>query len=269
MAGDGAAGDGVAGGSVATHTGGATGSGNGTAGTHPAGGTRTGGGTFPDGTGGTNAGGAEGALLGSGGGTTSGLGWVETFDADVTQALVDYDPRWTTLLGSLTVGSTPGEAVPDPGNRGADDDYAFRASDAPTGSVQITLDYYWDGRGAVGALGAVRATYPHLFYEATVWNNELEILYIYGPNGGDWRSIVSSGVKPRLTGGSYRTVFTMDLEGGAWVMNAQVQDPTNNYEVVAQVSVTDDRLGPGTQGAGIFSIYPSSSYISEIRVEPR
>jgi hypothetical protein len=197
----------------------------------------------------------------------AGAGWVESFDASVAQPLTAYDPRWVSILGNLYVSPTKGAATPNP-NTSPGDDYDFRGSDTPTGSVAITLDFYWDGNGAVGALGAVESGYPHRFYEAAFWQHRVDILYIYGPSGGDWITIAQSPYSSSLGAGFYRLVFQMVRSGGSWAMTATVQDPANGYAEIVHASVSDAQIGEGTQGIGIYSDGTRGSYITEMRVDP-
>jgi len=196
-------------------------------------------------------------------------GWVETFDTDTLQPLSTYDPRWVSLFGNVYVNPQREAAVPDPNASYARDDYSLRLSDSPTGSVEIVLDFYWDGRGAVGIEGAVQPSPPHRLYEAALWQQRIDILYFYGPSEGNYSTVAQSRSNSRLVAGFYRTVFVMSRQGGQWVMTAKVEDPANGFAVIEQVSATDNRLGEGTQGIGIYSEGRGGSYVTEMRVTPQ
>jgi hypothetical protein len=199
----------------------------------------------------------------------AGAGWVESFDTNVLQPLSTYDPRWVSLFGNVYVSPQTKAAVPDPNSSSSRDDYSLRLSDSPTGSVEIVLDFYWDGRGAVGIEGAVQASPPHRLYEAALWQERIDILYFYGPGQGDYSTVAASRSNSRLVAGFYRTVFVMSRQAGQWSMTAKVQDPANGFAVIEQVSANDGRLGEGTQGIGIYSEGRGGSYVTEMRVTPQ
>jgi hypothetical protein len=196
-------------------------------------------------------------------------GWVDTFDTDVQQPLSSYDPRWASIFGTLYVGPGKEAVIPDPRVSYARDDYSFRQSDTPTGSVEIVMDFYWDGRGAVGIEGAVQASPPHRLYEAAIWQQRIDLLYFYGPSEGNYLTIARSRTNARLTAGFFRMFYTLMRQGSEWSLNAQALDPANNYSIIEQVSATDSRLGEGTQGIGIYSEGAGGSYVTEMRVTPK
>lgn len=201
--------------------------------------------------------------------TTSEGGWVETFTTPQSQPLAGYDPRWRPIFGRIIVDKRLGAAIGDPEGgwqRDGGDDYAFRATDAPTGSVQIVMDGWWDGVGSIGTQGAVQADPPHRLYEATLWRGKLTLVYFVGPRPDQFEILTESPPLP-VKKGFYRLVLCMDRSAEGWKLSASLRDPARDYTVVGHVSATDSRLGLGGQGIGILGGGGTrSSYITGIAV---
>lgn len=196
-------------------------------------------------------------------------GWSESFDVSEAQPLPEYDSRWSPIFGIVTLDPVLDAAVGDPGAEDDYDDYAYRATDTPTGSVEITLDFHWEGVGSVGTVVAVTEEPIH-FYDATLSNGNLYLAYLVGPSSMSL-DILETGVPDReVAAGDYRMVFRAILEDGVWQLTAILQNPENDFAPIVQVNASDDRQGPGGQGFGIWAdgSMESGSYVSEIAVRP-
>ena len=196
--------------------------------------------------------------------TTREAGWIETFEAPRSQPLTTFDPRWRPIFGNLQVNARLGAAIGDRNPEDGGDDYAYRATNVPTGSVEIVVDGWWDGRGSIGAEGAVQADPPHRLYEAALWQGKLSLFYFHGPAPNQYEALA---VSPELdvARGHYRIVLRMLRRDDAWELSATLRDPRNGYAVVGEVSATDNRLGDGAQGIGILGQAPSC-YVTGIAV---
>lgn len=190
-------------------------------------------------------------------------GWGQRFEATDTQRLTTFDPRWQPIFGRLMVDSRLVALVGDPGDEDGGDDYAFRAVEVPTGSVEIVVDGWWNGSGAIGAEGAVQREPPHRLYEAALWQRKLWILYFRGPAPSQYETLAESQPLP-VSRGCFRIVFHMVRQGGRWHLRATLERPARG-ETVASVSAIDGRLGEGAQGVGILS-RGGGSYITGIAV---
>ena len=197
--------------------------------------------------------------------TTQARGWIETFESATTRPLVDYDPRWRRLFGNVLV--DPRGAIGDPEGgweRDGGDDYAWRATDTPTGSVEITLDGWWDGQGSIGVQAAVQPEPPHRLYEAALWRGRLALIYFTGPQPDSFEVLAESEPLP-VRAGHYRLVLRADLDSAGWRLDARLLETARGLAQIARISASDQRLGPGTQGLGILG-GGGSSYLTGMAV---
>jgi hypothetical protein len=181
-------------------------------------------------------------------------GWVETFETTRSMPLGEYDPRWRPLFGRLLVDRGLAAAIGDPEGgweRDGGDDYAFRESDAPTGSIEMTVDGWWDGQGSIGAQVAVQRTPPHRLYEAALWRGRLALIHFIGPTPDRFEVIGQSADTAALGAGFYRLVICAERTDSAWHLNAVLRDPAANYRILRRTSAVDARLPQGVQGIGL------------------
>ena len=199
--------------------------------------------------------------------TTGAAGWVETFEVEQETRLVDHDPRWQRLFGELVIDPRLQAAIGDGEGgwqRDKGDDYAFRLAGVPTGSVEIVMEGWWDGKGSIAVQGAVQADPPHRLYEATLWRGRMGLIYFDGPAPTDFEYLAES-TGTTVGRGYYRIVFRMEKVGAMWHLRAILQDPADDYRTLAEVTATDDRLAEGGQGIGILG-GGRSSYVTGIAV---
>lgn len=184
--------------------------------------------------------------------TTGGGGWLLTFDGQRSRPLAELDPRWRPIFGRLLVDGSLGAVVGDPDGgwqRDGGDDYAFRPADSTMSDAHIVVDGWWDGRGSIGAQGAVQAAPPHRLYEATLWRGKLAIIYFSGPRPDQYEVLAESS-QGAPGPGWFRIFFCMARRQQAWLLHAVLQD-ANGGRRIAEVSARDSRLPPGGQGIGI------------------
>ncbi len=157
----------------------------------------------------------------------------------------------------------------DIGDHFNNDDYAFRGADTPTGSVEITVDFYWDGKGSAGALAAVQDAYPHQYYEAALYQGCLVFAYLAGSKSTEMTELARAVTSPGISHGFYRIVYRAILDNHNWALSATLLDAENAYAVITQVNTAHDALGPGRQGISIWNgVGGAGSYITEISVMP-
>ena len=199
-------------------------------------------------------------------------GWIETFETDRTVPLGEHDPRWRPLFGRLLVDRRLAAAVGDPEGgweRDGGDDYAFRVAQVPAGSVEITVDGWWDGMGSFGAQGAVQPDPPHRLYEAAVWRGRLSLIHFIGP-GPDKYEVLAESPPLGIGAGFYRLTFCMDRSVVGWQLRALLGDPSRENAIIAHVAARDGRLGAGGQGIGLLGGGGGRhSYITGISVRQR
>ena len=196
----------------------------------------------------------------------AGESWAQTFEESEAGPLIERDPSWRPLFGSLLIDGGRRALIGDPaGDWSVDrgDDYAFRL-DRPVGPAELVIDGWWDGIGSIGVQGAVQADAPHRLYEATLWRGRLGLIYFAGPAPTDFEYLAESANEP-LEAGYYRLILRMEREAGGWHLTATVQDPDEGYRTLAQVEARDARLGEGGQGIGILG-GGASSYVTGIAV---
>ena len=184
-------------------------------------------------------------------------GWIETFETERTLPLSAYDRRWKNIFGNMLVNARLAAAIGDPEGgwiKDGGDDYAFRTTDVPSGSIEITLDGWFTGEGSLSAVGAAQAEAPHRFYEAALWRGRgrLSLIYFRGPAPDQFDVLAETPDLP-VRRGYYRIVFRMLRTPDGWQLDARLLDPEKGYAVVGEVSATDNRLGDGGQGIGILS----------------
>ena len=180
-------------------------------------------------------------------------GWVETFASTRSMPLSRYDGRWRDLFGRMLVERGTSAAIGDPEGgwqHDGGDDYAFRASDTPTGNVEITMDGWWDGIGSLGVQGAVQLQPPHRLYEAALWRGTLALVYFIGPTP-DRYEVLAEAPGRTLTQGYYRLEFCLVQGESGWRLRARLRDALRDYAVVRELSATDNRLPGGVQGIGV------------------
>jgi hypothetical protein len=202
--------------------------------------------------------------------TTREPGWLETFEATGTMPLTEYDRRWRPLFGSLLVHGGLAAAIGDPQGgwqHDGGDDYAFRAADVPSGSVEMTVDGYWDGHGSVAGQVAVQLAPPHRLYEATLWRGGVALIYFVGPTPDKYVVLAESTDPMRLSRGFYRLQFCAERRDTSWHLRAIVRSPGTGYRILRQVSAIDSRLGDGVQGIGLLGGGGSNaSYVTGVAV---
>ncbi|HYC51576.1 MAG TPA: hypothetical protein VEB19_10755 [Gemmatimonadaceae bacterium] len=198
------------------------------------------------------------------------LGWIETFETTRTMPLAEYDPRWQPLFGRLLVDRRLSAVIGDPeGGWQLDggDDYAFRALDVPVGSVEMTVDGWWDGHGSIGAQIAVQRTPPHQLYEAALWRGRIALIHFIGPTPDRYEVLAESVDSTPLAAGFYRLQVCAELNASVWRLRAVLRDPLSGYRIIRQVSASDGRLPEGFQGIGLLgSGGPRASYVTGIVV---
>jgi hypothetical protein len=185
--------------------------------------------------------------------TSRAPGWVETFRSSRPVPLSEYDARWQPLFGRLVVDPRLSAAVGDAEGgwqRDGGDDYAFRLRDTPRGSVEITVDGWWDGIGSIGVQGAVQDSAPHQLYEAALWRGTLSLVHFIGP-APDRFEVLAEAPGDTLGAGHYRIQFCLDRRDAEWAMVARLLDPDAGYAVIREVRARDGRLGEGGQGIGL------------------
>jgi len=191
--------------------------------------------------------------------------WVESFTADEDMLLTAYDARWEGLFGVLEVSADMEAAMPTSGAEDDNDDYAFLNNGEPVDRVEIILEFYWNGVGAVGALASVNP-FTRQFYEANIWDGQVSLVHYTVSDGFVTVASESTVNDDLLPAGNYRLIFETSTQNTDDVLTIILEAQDFPGTSLVRLETTYPSIGPGYQGIGIWSDTRIGSYISQIQV---
>ena len=191
--------------------------------------------------------------------------WVESFAADEDMLLAAYDARWERLFGVLEVSADMEAAMPTSGAEDDNDDYAFLNTGEPVDRVEIILEFYWNGVGAVGALASVNP-FTRQFYEANIWDGQVSLVHYTVSDGFVTVASESPVNDDSLPAGNYRLIFEKSTQNNDDILTIILEAQDFPGTSLVRLETTYPSIGPGYQGIGIWSDTRIGSYISQIQV---